>query len=125
MNSKRKSNIYKEIYARQNHSWICESPLFSYTEPINLSESQQWFRYLQEPLSVMKFLFLIPPSEGKNPGGIIDMEEVTHTYQKPLYIATNATMNDLKCTGPRYIEAKTLNTMISEGPFMKAIERYD
>jgi hypothetical protein len=53
----------------------------------------------------MKFLFLIPPSEAKNPGGDIDIEKLTYVFKKPIQIAEKATMNDLKCQGHRYVQA--------------------
>jgi hypothetical protein len=45
----------------------------------------------------MKILFLIPPSEGKNPENLYDLEELTYTFSKPLEIAQNANEKDLKC----------------------------
>jgi len=81
----------------------------------------------------MKLLFLIPPSEGKNPWGECSQEELSFSFEKPTQIAIHVTEKDLKCTGKRYKEGIELNqNLISlsqreypkgEG-FLPAISRY-
>lgn len=46
----------------------------------------------------MKIIFLIPPSEGKNPDGKPICEKTFYNFTKPLEIAKNATEKDLKCS---------------------------
>lgn len=57
----------------------------------------------------MKVLFLLPPSEGKNPGGEDAKEKLSFSFDKPIDIATSATEKDLKCKGLRYEEGMNLN----------------
>jgi hypothetical protein len=46
----------------------------------------------------VKILFLIPPSEGKNPENKYTKESLSFVFEKPLEIAQNVTEKDLKCT---------------------------
>lgn len=73
----------------------------------------------------MKTLFLIPPSEGKNPENLYDLEKLTYSFSKPLEIAINATEKDLKCTWIRFAEAIELNKNIEKSGTIEAISRYD
>lgn len=73
----------------------------------------------------MKILFLIPPSEGKNPENLYDLEELTYTFSKPLEIAQNANEKDLKCEWKRFAEAIELNKNIENSGTIEAISRYD
>lgn len=74
--------------------------------------------------ALMKVIFLIPPSEGKYVGGAHDAERVSYPLKKPLGIAKKATKTDLKCKDTRYLEARSLNASIEQGPFMEAMRRY-
>ncbi|MDD5213378.1 MAG: peroxide stress protein YaaA [Candidatus Gracilibacteria bacterium] len=73
----------------------------------------------------MKILFLIPPSEGKNPENLYDLEELSFAFPKPLDIAKTATVKDLKCEGKRFAEAIELNKNIEKSGTIEAISRYD
>lgn len=73
----------------------------------------------------MKTLFLIPPSEGKNPENKYSQESLSFDFQKPLDIAINATWKDLKCEGKRFNEAIELNKNINNSGTIEAISRYD
>jgi len=46
----------------------------------------------------MKILFLLPPSEGKNPENKYNSEKLSFHLEKPLNIAENVTEKDLKCS---------------------------
>jgi len=70
------------------------------------------------------FLFLLPPSEGKQTWWSNDPESTLISCKKPYDIAKNATEKDLKCTWSRYKEWIELNTLISQSSTLPAIERY-
>lgn len=79
----------------------------------------------------MKILFLLPPSEGKNPEGTLGKQELSFEFDKPCEIAQNVTEKDLKCTGKRYEEWVELNKQIcsailsgEELEVRAAIDRY-
>ena len=75
----------------------------------------------------MKYLFLIPPSEGKKEWWNYSQEKTTFNFEKPCQIAVNASEKDLKCTWKRYQEALQLNKTLCEWKqtqFEKAIYRY-
>ncbi len=72
----------------------------------------------------MKILYLLPPSEWKNPLGIKWAESLSFAFEKPMHIAKNATERDLKCKEKRYEEGIELNTHIEDSPILPAIERY-
>ena len=55
------------------------------------------------------YLYLLPPSEGKNAGGIEAMTSRRFEFSLPLDIAQHATEKDLKCSGKRYEEGMSLN----------------
>ncbi len=89
-----------------------------------------------------KIIFLLPPSEGKNPEGKYALELLSYDFVKPKKIAINATEKDLKCKDKRYEEGITLNkqcvslpskvntphpqplSLEWEGSFLEAIQRY-
>lgn len=73
----------------------------------------------------MKIIFLIPPSEGKNPDGKPICEKTFYNFAKPLEIAKNATEKDLKCSWDRYNEAIFLNSHTEKSVILSAIERYN
>lgn len=73
----------------------------------------------------LKIIYLLPPSEGKSIWWDRKKEQLSFCFEKPLQIAQNATQKDLKCTGKRFEEWILLNKNIINGPFCKAIERYD
>ncbi|USN55092.1 MAG: peroxide stress protein YaaA [Candidatus Peribacteria bacterium] len=69
-------------------------------------------------------LYLIPPSEGKEPGGWAH-DAVSPSYELPREIATHATPKDLKCKDQRYEEAMQYNiTAASSQETFPAIQRY-
>lgn len=76
----------------------------------------------------MKVLFLLPPSEGKNPEGNLGKEKLSFNFEKPRDIAIHVTEKDLKCTGNRYQEWVELNTDLcnleGERNVADAISRY-
>ncbi len=72
----------------------------------------------------MKIIFLIPPSEGKNPDNFYDTEKLTYYFEKPLDIAKNASEKDLKCIWKRFEEAIILNKNINNSKTSEAIKRY-
>lgn len=72
----------------------------------------------------MKILFLIPPSEGKNPENKYTKESLSFVFEKPLEIAENVCEKDLKCTWSRFSEAIELNKNIENSKTIEAIERY-
>lgn len=72
-----------------------------------------------------KMIFLIPPSEGKNPDGKPIPENLTFPFEKPHQIAENVSEKDLKCTGNRFNEAIFLNKNISKSVVLPAILRYN
>jgi len=59
--------------------------------------------------NTMKLIYLLPPSEGKNPWWEIWTESLSCDFKKPLEIAANATEKDLKCKWIRYEEGIELN----------------
>mgnify|MGYP003871172121 CR=1 FL=1 len=75
-----------------------------------------------------KILFLLPPSEWKNKWeGSNVSEKLSHIFEKPKSIATNATEKDLKCIGKRYEEWINLNKKCIElqsENYIEAIQRY-
>ncbi|NDK09337.1 YaaA family protein [Candidatus Gracilibacteria bacterium] len=72
----------------------------------------------------MKIIYLIPPSEGKNNGGISEYEKLSFNFKKPLNIAISASQKDLKCIGKRFEEGIELNKNINSSGVLAAIERY-
>lgn len=72
----------------------------------------------------MKILFLIPPSEGKNPENKYAKESLSFVFEKPLEIAQNVTEKDLKCEWNRFKEAIELNKNIEKYGTLEAIKRY-
>lgn len=72
----------------------------------------------------MKIIYLLPPSEGKNPWGKQQNEKLSFDFKKPYDIAINATQKDLKCQGNRYEQGIALNTQIDTSVKLPAIERY-
>lgn len=73
----------------------------------------------------MKIIFLIPPSESKNPDGVALEESLSRYFEQPYEIAKNATEKDLKCSGNRYQEAIFLNTNTQTSVVLPAIKRYN
>jgi hypothetical protein len=47
---------------------------------------------------MIKILFLLPPSEGKNSDNRFDLEKLSFKFEKPQDIANNVTEKDLKCS---------------------------
>lgn len=72
----------------------------------------------------MKLLFLLPPSEWKNSEHFFDSESLTYEFDKPHYIAENATEKDLKCSWKRFEEGIELNKSILKSWTSQAIKRY-
>lgn len=72
----------------------------------------------------MKLIYLIPPSEGKNPWWIKWNESLSFAFKKPLNIAIDATEKDLKCKWVRYEEGIQLNRNIKDPEILPARERY-
>lgn len=72
----------------------------------------------------MKILFLLPPSEGKNPENKYEREETTYKFNKPLSIASTVTEKDLKCSWDRFNEWLELNKNIENSSTTEAINRY-
>ena len=73
----------------------------------------------------MKIIFLIPPSEGKNPDGKPIAEKLTYIFDKPVEIAKNASEKDMKCSGNRFAEAIFLNENIEKSVTLPATDRYN
>lgn len=72
-----------------------------------------------------KILFLIPPSESKNPDGKPIPQKLSYIFEKPKNIAENADEKDLKCGGNRLTEAIFLNKNIENSVVLPAISRYN
>ncbi len=72
----------------------------------------------------MKILFLLPPSEWKNPLNNYKEEVLSFNFEKPISIAENATEKDLKCKWSRFEEAISLNKNIWKKDTIEAIGRY-
>lgn len=72
----------------------------------------------------MKTIFLIPPSEWKDPNWKYIKEKLSFNLLKPLEIAKNATEKDLKCKWQRFEEAINLNKNINNSQTIEAIRRY-
>ena len=72
----------------------------------------------------MKIIYLLPPSEGKNPWGENTWESLSFDFKKPLEIAKNATAKDLKCKDARYLEGIEMNTHVEISDVLPAISRY-
>ncbi len=72
----------------------------------------------------MKLIYLLPPSEGKNPWWSEWHEDLSFVFQRPYDIAVNATEKDLKCKWDRYQEGIELNKNIENSCLLPAIERY-
>lgn len=72
----------------------------------------------------MKILFLLPPSEWKNPENRYKKEELSFGFEKPLEIASNVTEKDLKCSWNRYKEGLDLNKNILSSETIETIDRY-
>ncbi|MDP5039089.1 MAG: YaaA family protein [Candidatus Gracilibacteria bacterium] len=73
----------------------------------------------------MKIIYLLPPSEGKNPINLFEKEELTYNFKKPYEISINATQKDLKCIGDRFEEGINLNKNILNSMTNYALNRYD
>ena len=74
-----------------------------------------------------KTIFLIPPSEWKNPWWTYKEEKTFFKIIKPCQIAINATEKDLKCTWKRLEEANKLNKSLcknTQKEYLEAIKRY-
>jgi len=72
----------------------------------------------------MKLIYLLPPSEGKNPWWENWAEILSFDFKKPFDIVVNATEKDLKCKWVRYEEGIKLNKNIEKSELLPAIERY-
>ena len=89
----------------------------------------------------MKIIYLLPPSEWKNPWGTYSQEKLSFDFEKPVDIGTHATQKDLKCSGKRYEEGIELNKKLvfsspsvsldegkvndsEQGEYCSAISRY-
>ncbi len=72
----------------------------------------------------MKIIYLLPPSEGKNPGWFYEKEILSFDFEKPNSIAKNATEKDLKCSWKRFFEATDLNKEIWKTGYFSAMDRY-
>lgn len=73
----------------------------------------------------MKIIYLLPPSEWKNPSNLFEKEDLTYNFKKPLEIAINATQKDLKCIWDRFEEWINLNKNILSTMTNYALKRYD
>lgn len=69
-------------------------------------------------------LILLPPSEWKKSGWIMQKASLSRETTQPIEIALSASEKDLKCTGKRYAEAVALNKNIDSWSRMSAIDRY-
>ena len=69
-------------------------------------------------------LFLIPPSEWKNPWWVLKQEILSFVFKKPKDIAVYASEKDLKCKWDRFNEWILLNKNIDSWLYMEAINRY-
>ena len=72
------------------------------------------------------YIFLLPPSEGKNAWWTLWKETISFSFLKPKKIADNATEKDLKCTWNRYQEWIALNKNIDKSTteIQESIYRY-
>lgn len=73
----------------------------------------------------MKIIFLIPPSEWKSIMNLYKNEELSFLFEKPLFIAENASEKDLKCTWKKYFDAIKLNKNIENSDTIESIKRYN
>lgn len=73
----------------------------------------------------MKIIYLLPPSEWKNPINLFENEKLTFNLKKPLEIAINATQKDLKCIWDRFEDWINLNKNILNSLTNFALNRYN
>jgi len=73
---------------------------------------------------MIKILFLLPPSEWKNPENKYELEELSFEFKKPKNIAENVTEKDLKCKWVRFKEWVILNKNIEKLETIESIKRY-
>jgi cytoplasmic iron level regulating protein YaaA (DUF328/UPF0246 family) len=71
-----------------------------------------------------KILFLLPPSEWKNPDNKFDLEKLSFKFEKPHNIANNVTEKDLKCSWNRFEEWVKLNINLENSKTIESIKRY-
>ena len=69
-------------------------------------------------------LYLLPPSEGKQPWWAQNPMHRFFQLPIPTSLAKKATQKDLKCSGKRYEEAILLNKQLLHAPVMPAMQRY-
>lgn len=73
----------------------------------------------------MKIIYLLPPSEWKNPINLFENEKLTFNLKKPLELAINATQKDLKCIWDRFEDWINLNKNILNSLTNFALNRYN
>lgn len=73
----------------------------------------------------MKIIYLLPPSEWKNPINLFENENLTFNFKKPYEIAINATQKDLKCIWDRFEDWINLNKSILNSLTNFALNRYN